>query len=306
MTESAQRQEVPEVSEKDSQSAQPTEVSKEVSQSARPEQVREFDAKLLQVLPELSKAEMQHLIDHPEELRARLSTYGLNEIDYHCASTFLACYRDREFLDPWSEFYADEFQVDPDFSRVRLPDAKVYTYVTPIRVATKVCIENIAKVIQKHGVDIVDFKNGKFTNLKGDLWDPALNIARPRENYIASFSTKISETIPSSIRDERRYRGSCMTLREHLLWVAYCLYRRDAAHHFRRDIREFEPNLASFTGVFATCGSTFNGEMPVVNFGKDAFGADHMAVTSRFFGPVSFQSQIQVRRVKLFSALPQI
>lgn len=286
------------------ESAQQTEVASEVSPSARPEQVREFDAKLIQVLPALNKEQMQHLIDHPEEMRARLRIGGLGNIESTFAAEFLRGYRDRNFLDRWSEFYAEEFQVDPDFSRIRLPDARVHTYVTPIRVATQIHIEDIIAVIQKHGIEMTNFKNGvpASLSLKKQL-DVTIDAGRSTSNYVASFSTVISEKIPFTIRNTERYRATCMTLREHLLWIAYCLYCRDASGHFGRGA----PDLTSCFGLYAACGSAAEGEIPLLNFEPGPFGAGCLDVYPSTFEEMAQRYlPVTIRRVKLFTALPQI
>lgn len=289
------------------ESAQQPEVSKEVSQSARPEQVREFDAKLLQMLPELTKEQMQHLIENPEEMRARLRSYGFGNFEYAVPSTFSSCYQPSRQVDPWKEFYADEFQVDPDFSRVRLPNSRVMTYVTPIRVAPQLRIEAILDVIQKHGVEV------ERTNSCGE--EKSLNleeirdIGRPQENYIVAFSTKILENLPSTIREEGRYRGSCMTFREHLLWIAYCLYRRDIAATGTDKLRAAN-DFATCLGSFNLCASISDGQTPLLGFWDNGDGKLRLRIWPSSFEQMSksplWTFDFFVRRTKLYVSLPQI
>ncbi len=283
-----------------------------------PKQLREFDAKLLQQLPDLSKEQMQHLIEHPEELRARLERHGFAWIE-QVGAVFLMRDCHSGTSTQWPEFYAQEFEVDPDFSRIRLPDISVYTYVTPIYVAQRLSIESILDAIKNRGVKITfwdPYSIGKHAGAEAVKQLCAVTDAgRPEGNYIASFSTQIFEGAPRAIRDEGRYRGSCMTLREHLLWIARCLYCRDTLCGGRK-IESAIRDLESCLGVFLLHGSTNSlenslGKSPRVNFSKNKDGNFELDFSKGQLrecrvGDWRDEYTPLIRRVKLWRSLPQI
>ncbi|MDO8521481.1 MAG: hypothetical protein Q7S52_05175 [bacterium] len=283
-----------------------------VSETARPEQVREFDAKLLQQLPDLSKEQMQHLMDHREELQARLSYYGLKEMEAVYPRAF--CDQLGSISSSWKDFYADVFGVVPDFSRVRLTDSQVYTYTTPVFVATRLDLQEIFRAIERFGVECsfpfnsVNPWNGHHEPSRG-LYD----IGRSEENYIASFSSTIIEGVPKSVKDETHYRAGRMSLREYLLWILQSLYRKEKGRSGYSDLDTLDrisgfPELMQFFFGTMPYGSK---EVPFVELRKDYYGKK---VTMTFESRTMENSwQVAndgrhrgVRRVKLFKSLPQI
>lgn len=277
------------------------------SEPIAPKQLREFDARVVQQLPDLSKEEMQHLIEHPDELRARLAHYGVAKIKSGFPRSFLENYKNPHRLDSWADFYAEEFGVDPDFSRIRLPDMRVFTYTTPVRVATRLPIAGILTAIAKHEVD-VEFRNSLTGLSSQDPIRECVDMRPDSENYLASFSMVVREDIPRLLKDMQRCRGTCMTLREYLLWLAYSLYLRDTPRSYAAHATEC---LNSCHGNFSMLGSMYGDEpelAPNVAFGKHGNGR-YVLSMSRGIPQRAYDRcnlDFLVRRVKIWKSLPQI
>lgn len=189
-----------------------TEVVKIAPKPIEVKQLREFDARLLQKVPDISKEAMQHLIEHPEELEARLCYYGLESTKSECPQNWIG-YN----LRSWNDFYAQIFNVAPDFSRVYLPKTHVFTYTTPIFVASKLELKAILDAFERCGICLEDFAS---TNL-------GVKELRSEENYVASFSETVYEKSPHYRSGDEHYCSQRMSLREYFLWILYCLYRQE-------------------------------------------------------------------------------
>ena len=267
---------------------------------AGPKQLREFDARLVQQLPdELTKEEMQHLIEHPEELRARLHYFGLKDIDNVGPSHFAHSESINHFS--WVSMYADVFVVSADFSRIHLPPSIIYTYTTPVFVAPKLELHLIFEALEKFGVS---FRNREI--IDSGLRD----IGRPSENYISSFSLTVIEDIPRVVRDLERYCSVRMTLREYLLWILHSLYLQKNGFPTRSDLNSIEEHKGSLKFFFGSVLSSPSGESPTVKVQYENDGTIIMTFsTHKLCDPnADYYSSRNpgVRRVKLFKSLPQL
>ncbi|OGZ10820.1 MAG: hypothetical protein A3D65_04580 [Candidatus Lloydbacteria bacterium RIFCSPHIGHO2_02_FULL_50_13] len=280
-----------------------------------PKQLREFDAKLLQQVPEnFSKEEMQHLIEHQEELQARVLHFGLKGIESRSPVVF----RMQAQFGPFraggygknifglDEFYANVFGVDADFSRVRFPDITLYTYTTPIFVAPKLGLVRIFEALSRFGVECSGANGSIVTN----------DVGRTGENYVASFSESVTEYPPHSIKDEVRYRSARMALREFLLWFAYSLYRKQKCEEVESHpdlYLDVDKSLAYCVGRSYLLGTLLGDTelSPTVNVCQQKDGTFSLHHGARSLENVRYYSlscdeHPGIRRVKLFEVLEQI
>lgn len=268
-------------------------VDSKPSQPIAVKQLREFDARLLQQVPNLSKEQMQHLIEHPEELRARLHRYGLASMaQVRPQEAWGGNVRHGDRLS-WENFYAELFNVKPDFSRIYLPNTVIYTYTTPIFVAPKLELKNILHAIHKLGVTYDD---------RAEIHHGVTDL-RPDENYIASFSPVVLEEGAYYPSTDESSRAKQMTLREYLLWTAYCLHTRRGINFRQLDLHSEKiacSGALSFN-FFSTRLNYFEeSKFPSLSIDMD----DNSKFTLYF--RLGYNSGAAARRVKLWKSLPQI
>ncbi len=258
-----------------------------------PRQLREFDSRLLQQLPDLTKEEMQHLIEHPEEMRARLGSYGLKNIDRLSPINFV--FNEERSRFSWKSFYADVFGVAPDFSRLYFPDTQICTYTTPVFVAPKLELRKIIAALEQFGVETRGGEQFCTPNTK-DL--------RPEENYVASLSSTIIEDCPMQKKPSEEYCSRRTTLREYLLWTLHWFYCKkwkgqSEAHDFDRLLSPQTYNM--YIGCYGTRGGSSEQLSPFAHLfhseGKLCIEFLQSGVCARHGG---------VHQVKLWKSLPQM